>query len=72
MTSMQKKKLIGTNAGIWSIAMLASFVLPFIAESLSDGPAKFLQMICFMAPLITGMLISTVVINKSIPDAVTE
>lgn len=72
MTSSQKKKLIGTNAGIWVIAMLASFVLPFIAESLSSGSAQFLQVLCFALPLMIGMVISTVAINKAIPDTATE
>jgi hypothetical protein len=72
MTSSQKKKLMGTNAGIWAIAILASFLLPFIAESLSSGSAKFLQVLCFALPLIIGMVISTVAINKSIPETATE
>ena len=33
MASAQKMKLIGTNAAVWSIAILASFILPLIAES---------------------------------------
>ncbi len=72
MTSSQKKKLIGTNAGVWAIAILASFILPFIAESLSSGSAKFLQVLCFALPLIIGMVISTVALNKSIPETTTE
>ncbi len=70
MTSSQKNKLIGTNAGIWAISMLASFILPFIAESLSSGSANFLQVLCFAAPLVGGMLISTMVINRSVPATV--
>jgi hypothetical protein len=72
MTTSQKKKLIGTNAGVWAIATLVSFILPFIAESLSSGPAKFLQVLCFAIPLIVGMVISTIVINKSIPESAPE
>ena len=72
MTSSQKKKLIGTNAGVWAIATLASFILPFIAESLSSGSANFLKVLCFALPLIIGMVMSTVVINKSIPETATE
>ena len=72
MTSAQKKRLIGTNAAIWSIAMLASFILPFIAESVSTGSAKFLQVLCFALPLIVGMFISSMVINNSIPETATE
>lgn len=68
MTSNEKKKLIATNAGIWGISILVSFILPFIADSLSTGPAKFLQMICVTFPLITGMAISSMVISKSIKE----
>ena len=68
MTSSEKKKLIGTNAGIWAIAMLAAFILPFIAVSVSSGPAKFLQVMCFAVPLIAGMAISSIVISKSIGE----
>ena len=69
MTSSEKKKLIGTNAAIWSIAILASFILPFIADSMSAGSAKFLQVICFAIPLFVGMAISSVVISKSIGES---
>ncbi|MFO0882753.1 MAG: hypothetical protein U0894_00955 [Pirellulales bacterium] len=72
MTSSQKKKLVRTNAGVWAIAILASFILPFIAESLSSGSAKFLQVLCFAVPLVVGMVISTMVINRSIPETETE
>ncbi|MGE0758730.1 MAG: hypothetical protein AB7O38_17010 [Pirellulaceae bacterium] len=68
MTSSQKKKLIRADAGVWAIAILASFVFPFIAESLSSGPAKFAQVLCFGLPLVVGMVMSTVVINRSIPE----
>lgn len=66
MTASEKKKLIATNVGIWVIATLASFILPLVAESLSSGPAKFLQVFCFVFPLLVGMAISSVVISKSI------
>jgi hypothetical protein len=69
MTSSEKKKLLGTNAGIWAIAILASFILPFVAESLSSGTAKFLQVMCFALPLIGGMAISSIVIGKSIGES---
>lgn len=72
MTATQKKKLISTNAGVWAIAILTSFILPFVAESLSSGPAEFLKVMCFAAPLVGGMMISTATINKSIPEAVSE
>lgn len=68
MTSLQKKKLISTNAGVWAIAIITSFVLPFIAESLSSGSANFLKVLCFAVPLIAGMIMSTIVINSSVPE----
>jgi hypothetical protein len=60
------------NEAVWAVAILASFILPFIAESLSSGSAKFLQVLCFAMPLIAGMMISTAVINQSIPVATSE
>ncbi len=71
MTSAQKTKLIGTNAAVWSIAILASFILPLIAESFSTGSAKFLQVLCFALPLIAGMFVTSKVIHKSIPEIAT-
>ena len=68
MTSSEKKKLIGTNAAIWSIAILASFILPFIADSMSSGSAKVLHIMCFALPLFLGMAISSVAINKAIGE----
>ena len=72
MTSLEKKKLIAMNAAVWAIAIFASFILPFIAESLSSGSAKFLQVLCFAIPLIGGMIVSTAVLDKSIPDAMAQ
>lgn len=72
MTASQKKKLIGTNAGVWAVAILAAFILPLIGESLSSGSAKFLQVLCFAAPLIVGMVISTMLINKSVSETASE
>ena len=72
MTIAEKKKLIGTNAAIWAIAILVSFILPFIAESISSGAAKFLQVLCFATPLFAGMAISSMVISKSIVETQTD
>ncbi len=46
----EKRKLIGTNAAIRSIAILVAFILPLISESLSNNLAKFLQVLCFALP----------------------
>ncbi len=66
MTAAAKKKLITTNAGIWVAGVLASFILPMVAKSLTDGPGNFLQMMAQVFPLIAAMLVSTAVISKSI------
>ncbi len=68
MTASEKKKLMATNAGVWAISILASLILPFIADSLAVGSAKFIQLICFAFPLILGMAMSTLVINKAITE----
>lgn len=68
MTRAEKKTLIATNAAVWSAAILASFILPLVAESLSDGPAKFLKVICFAFPLITAMMVSSSVISRAIGE----
>jgi hypothetical protein len=68
MTSAEKKKLIGTNAAIWTIAILASFILPFIADSMSAGSAEFLQVMCFALPLFIGMTVSCAVISRAISE----
>ena len=41
MTQIEKKNLIAANAGIQSVGMLASFVLPMIGDSLTDGLQTF-------------------------------
>ncbi len=71
MNVAEKRKLLGMNAAIWSIATLAAFILPFVAESIATGPAKFMQVICFAFPLIGGMAISTFLLNKSIGESST-
>ena len=68
MTNSEKKKLIATNVAIWAAAMMAAFVLPMIAESMTDGKAAFLKMMVYLLPMILAMLVSTVVINKAIDE----
>ncbi|NNE00715.1 MAG: hypothetical protein HKN47_25650 [Pirellulaceae bacterium] len=70
MNSDAKKKLIGTNAVIWTTAMLVSFVLPFITDSITDGDANFLRAMSHVFPLICGLIFSNSIINKSIPEPV--
>jgi hypothetical protein len=48
--------------------ILGSFILPMVAESLSDGPGRFLQVICFAFPLIAAMLVSNATISRAIGE----
>ncbi len=68
MTKAEKKKLIATNAAVWVAGILVSFILPMIAESLSDGPAGFLKVMAFVFPLLVAMLASNSVISKAIGE----
>ena len=68
MTKSDKKKLIATNAAIWVVGILASFILPMVAESMSDGPAGFLKVMAFAFPLMVAMLVSTSVISKAVGE----
>ncbi len=68
MTKADKKKLIATNAAVWVAGILASFILPMIAESMSDGSAGFLKVMAFAFPLIVAMLASTSVISKAVGE----
>lgn len=64
MTKSEKQKLIATNAAIWAAATLISFVLPLIAESMTDGRGNFLKMMAQVFPLICAMWISTGLLSK--------
>lgn len=66
MNQADKKKLIATNSAIWAAGILGAFILPLIAESLSAGPARFLQVICFAAPLMTAMFFSNSIVSRAI------
>ena len=54
MTRAEKKKLMATNAAVWVVGILLSFILPMVAESISDGPAGFLRVMAFASPLFIG------------------
>ncbi|MCO8124608.1 hypothetical protein NHH03_22915 [Stieleria sp. TO1_6] len=71
MTNSDKKKLLATNAAVWVSGILAAFILPLIAESLSDGPGGFLKVMAFAFPLIVAMFVSHSVISRAI-DVPTE
>lgn len=66
MNQSDKKKLIGANAAIWAGAMLASFVLPMIAESITEGRGQFLKMMAHIFPLICGLAFSSRVLSQAI------
>ncbi len=63
-----EKKIITTNAAISVAATLTSFVLPLIAESITDGRGKFLKIMAQVFPLLCGIWISTSLISKAIGD----
>lgn len=68
MKKADKNKLIATNAAVWVVGILASFILPMIAESMSDSPAGFLKVMALAFPLIVAMLVSTSVISKAVGE----
>lgn len=68
MTSAEKKRLVGTNAALWVIAILVSFILPMVAESITDGRAAFLKAMAHVFPLLAAIPISTGIISKSVGE----
>lgn len=68
MTKSEKKKVITTNAGIWVAGILASFILPMVAESTTEGRSAFLKMMAHGGSLAVALLASTTVISKAIGD----
>jgi len=69
VSSVDRKKLVVTNASVLASAALVSFVLPKIAESISDGPANFLVAMAHVIPMLAAIPISCNLIAKSQPDA---
>jgi len=53
---------------VWVVGILASFILPMLAESVSDGPAGFLKVMAFAFPLFVAMLVSTGLISKAVGE----
>lgn len=68
MTRGEKKRLITTNALIWAVGMVVSFIAPLIVESIVDGRGEFLKMAAHVFPLVIAMQASTGVINKAIGE----
>lgn len=51
MTAERRKKLVGTNTGLLTIAALASFVLPLILDSILGGRGGFIKAMMHLFPL---------------------
>lgn len=69
MTGPQKKKLLGTNVIVLTLAMLASFVLPKVAEASVDGKGTFLIALAQLFPLFVAIGLSTALLNNAITES---
>lgn len=65
MTPDTARKIVSTNAAIWAAATLASVILPFVTDSLSQGRSAFLHVAAQAAPLIVGMYISSISLARA-------
>ena len=65
MSHIEKRKLVAMNAALLAGAGLASFVLPLILQSITDGPAKFLVAAAQIAPIFVAIPISCSLVGKS-------
>ncbi len=65
MNANARKLLIATNAIVWVCGILASFILPMVAESLTVGPGNLLQMLTQVGPLFVAMFLSTALLSKA-------
>ena len=71
MKNDARKKMVAINAAVLALAALASFVLPKIAASITDGPAEFLVAMVQVFPMLVAIPISCSLIWKSQPDRAT-
>ena len=71
MSDAHKKKLVQTNAAVLTAGMLASFVLPMITDSITDGRGNFLRAMAHIFPLICAMAFSCSLLGKYI-DSTTD
>lgn len=69
MTGPQKKKLLGTNVIVLTLAMLASFVFPKVAEATVDGQGTFLIALAQLFPLFVAIGFSTALLNSAITES---
>lgn len=60
MTSDTTKRAVSINAAIWAAAILASVILPFVTDSLTEGRSAFLRILTHVAPLMVGMYVSSI------------
>ena len=71
MNNNPRKKLVAKNAAVLAVAALASFALPKIAESITDGPANFLIAMAHVFPILVAIPVSCSLIGKSQPEPTT-
>ncbi|MDA8745455.1 hypothetical protein N9N28_12545 [Rubripirellula amarantea] len=70
MNRAKKSTLIASNAALLTAAMLASFVLPLITDSITEGRANFLRMLAHTFPLFVAIAFSSLLINKAVGEPV--
>lgn len=69
MAKSPKRKLVAINAAVLAAASLASFVLPLITDSLTEGRGKFLHAMVHVFPLICAMAFSCYLMGKAISES---
>ncbi len=69
MTEDAKKKIVTTNAALWTVGILLSFVLPMIGDSITEGRGNFLRAMLHVGPLFAVLWISTVFLGKGLSAA---
>ncbi|MFK7737580.1 MAG: hypothetical protein AB8B50_16210 [Pirellulaceae bacterium] len=68
MKNRMRSKQVSKNAAVLAIAGLVSFVLPKIADSVTDGPADFLVAMSQVFPILVAIPISCRLIGNSHAD----
>ncbi|MEM6778692.1 MAG: hypothetical protein AAF670_13625 [Planctomycetota bacterium] len=69
MTREPRKKLVATNAAVLALAALASFALPHIVASITEGPANFLIAMMQVLPILVAIPVSCSLVGRAIPDS---
>jgi hypothetical protein len=64
MNSAARTNAVQKNAAVLALGILASFVLPMVGDSMTDGSA-FLRMFLHVAPLVASLFVSTVIVNAA-------